>query len=100
MFLHNLKISFRNLLKYKLQNAISIACLAVGMVCFAITVLFVSNYARNIYFNVFDHGIATFYCFDVPSSKFEEAKKQGKVEHAKLDAKFINRMIEMNLPAF
>ncbi|MBQ3129446.1 MAG: ABC transporter permease [Bacteroidaceae bacterium] len=99
-FFHHLKTSWRNLLKYKVQNVISIACLAVGVVCFAITVLFVSNYARNIYFNVFDHGIATFYCYDVPSSKFEEAKKLGKVEYAKLDAKFINRMIEMNLPAF
>ena len=99
-FSHNLKIAWRNLLKYKVQNAISIACLAVGVVCFAITVLFVSNNARNIYFNVFDHGIATFYCYDVPSSKFEEAKKLGKVEYAGLDAKFFNRMIEMDLPAF
>ena len=99
-FSHNLKIALRNLLKYKVQNAISIACLAVGVVCFAITVLFVSNSARNIYFNVFDHGIATFYCYDVPSSKFEEAKKLGKVEYAGLDAKFFNRMIEMDLPAF
>ena len=100
VFIHSLKISLRNLLKYKVQNAISIACLAVGVVCFAITVLFVSNYARNIYFNVFDHGIATFYCYDVPSSKFEEAKKLRKVEYAKLDAKFFNRMKEMNLPAY
>ncbi|MBR6699565.1 MAG: ABC transporter permease [Bacteroidaceae bacterium] len=99
-FFHHLKTAWRNLLKYKVQNAISIACLAVGVVCFAITVLFVSNYARNIYFNVFDDGIATFYCYDVPCSKWEEAVKQGKVERAKLDAKFINRMIEMNLPAF
>ena len=97
---NSLATAWRNLLKYKVQNAISIACLAVGVVCFAITVLFVSNYARNIYFNVFDHGIATFYCYDVPSSKFEEAKKLGKVEYAGLDAKFFNRMIEMNLPAF
>ena len=92
--------AWRNLLKYKVQNVISIACLAVGVVCFAITVLMMSNSARNIYFNVFDDGIATFYCFDVPSSKFEEAKKLGKVEYAKLDAKFFNRMIEMDLPAF
>ncbi|MBP3553057.1 MAG: hypothetical protein J6K05_07805, partial [Bacteroidaceae bacterium] len=99
-FFHHLKTSWRNLLKYKVQNAISIACLAVGVVCFAITVLMMSNSARNIYFNVFDDGIATFYCDDVPCSKWEEAVKQGKVEHAKLDAKFFNRMIEMDLPAF
>ena len=100
MLFHHLKTSWRNLLKYKVQNAISIACLAVGVVCFAVTVLMMSNSARNIYFNVFDHGIATFNCYDVPRSKWEEAVKQGKVERAKLDAKFFNRMIEMNLPAF
>ena len=37
MFLHTLKISLRNLLKYKLQNAISILALAVGMVTLAAT---------------------------------------------------------------
>ena len=100
LLLHNLKTAWRNLLKYKVQNVISIACLAVGVVCFAITVLMMSNSARNIYFNVFDDGIATFYCDDVPCSKFKEAKKQGKVERARLDAKFFNGMIEMNLPAF
>ena len=99
-FFHHLKTSLRNLLKYKVQNAISIACLAVGVVCFAITVLMMSNSARNIYFNVFDDGIATFYCYDVPCSKWREAKKQGNVEYAKLDAKFFNGMIEMGLPAF
>ena len=100
LLLHSFASAWRNLLKYKVQNAISIACLAVGVVCFAITVLMMSYNARNIYFNVFDHGIATFYCYDVPSSKFEEAKKLGKVEYAGLDANFFNRMIEMNLPAF
>ena len=37
MFFHTLKISLRNLLKYKLQNAISILALAVGMVTLAAT---------------------------------------------------------------
>ena len=37
MLLHTLKISLRNLLKYKLQNAISILALAVGMVTLAAT---------------------------------------------------------------
>ena len=100
LFANSLASSWRNLLKYKVQNAISIACLAVGVVCFAITVLMMSNSARNIYFNVFDDGIATFYCYDVPCSKWREAKKLGKVEYAKLDAKFFNGMIEMGLPAF
>ena len=40
--LHNLKTAWRNLLKYKVQNIISIACLAVGVVCFAVVFQVVS----------------------------------------------------------
>lgn len=43
MFLHNLKISFRNLMKYKLQNAISILALAVGIVTLAATHIVLRN---------------------------------------------------------
>ena len=45
MLLHTLKISLRNLLKYKLQNAISILALAVGMVTLAATHFVLSHYA-------------------------------------------------------
>ena len=45
MFLHTLKISLRNLLKYKLQNAISILALAVGMVTLVATHFVLSHYA-------------------------------------------------------
>ena len=41
MVKHYLKIAIRNLLKYKLQNIISILCLAVGVVCFTVTFHFV-----------------------------------------------------------
>ncbi len=36
---HNLKIAWRNLLKYKLQTSISILSLTVGMACFALSTL-------------------------------------------------------------
>lgn len=39
MLLHNLKIAWRNLLKYRLQSCISIFSLAVGMVCFSLSAL-------------------------------------------------------------
>lgn len=42
LFLSNLRTSVRNLLKYKVQNVISILCLAVGIVCFTVTLHFVS----------------------------------------------------------
>ena len=41
MFIHNLKIAFRNLRKYKTQNIISIIGLAVGFVCFAFSALWI-----------------------------------------------------------
>ena len=41
MIKHYLKIAIRNLLKYKVQNIISILCLAVGVVCFTVTFHFV-----------------------------------------------------------
>ena len=52
LFLSNLRTSVRNLMKYKVQNAISILCLAVGIVCFTMTFHFVSgvwtlNYEDN-----------------------------------------------------
>jgi len=39
MFKHNLKVSFRNLWKYKMQTAISIIGLAVGFTCFSLATL-------------------------------------------------------------
>lgn len=39
MVFHNIKIAFRNLMKYKLQTSISIISLTVGMVCFALSAL-------------------------------------------------------------
>ena len=42
LFLSSLRTSVRNLLKYKVQNVISILCLAVGIVCFTVTFHFVS----------------------------------------------------------
>ena len=41
MLYHHLKIAFRNLLKYKTQNIISIIGLAVGFTCFAFSALWI-----------------------------------------------------------
>ena len=37
MILHNLKVAWRNLMKYKTQNLVSIVALAVGIVTLAAT---------------------------------------------------------------
>jgi len=38
MITHNLKIAWRNLMKYKMQNLVSAVALAVGMVAMAVSV--------------------------------------------------------------
>lgn len=43
MILHNQKVAVRNLMKYKLQNAISIACIAIGIVTVALAHSFMGN---------------------------------------------------------
>ena len=34
---HNMRVAWRNLMKYKTQNVIAVLCLAVGLVCFSTT---------------------------------------------------------------
>ena len=41
MITHYLKIAFRNLLKYKMQTAISVVGLAVGFTCFALSAIWI-----------------------------------------------------------
>ncbi|MBR4644222.1 MAG: FtsX-like permease family protein [Bacteroidaceae bacterium] len=46
---HNIRIAWRNLMKYKLQNIIAVLCLAVGMVCFSIGFLFTQRAWESFY---------------------------------------------------
>ena len=41
MITHNLKVAFRNLLKYKTQSIISVLGLAVGFVCFSLSAIWI-----------------------------------------------------------
>ena len=41
MFVHYLKVTFRNLLKYKTQTIISVLGLAVGFTCFALSAIWI-----------------------------------------------------------
>ena len=44
---HNLKAAWRNILKYKVQNTISVLCLSVGVILFAISLYFVNIIWHN-----------------------------------------------------
>lgn len=41
MILHYIKIAYRSLMKYRLQSVLSIVGLALGFVCFALSVFWV-----------------------------------------------------------
>ena len=97
---HNLKISLRNLLKYKVQNAISILCLAAGVVCFAITVYFIYGFGRSVYYDKIKQDLASFSVLAAPNEETERLKKTGSFpENAQLDNDFFNRLFSLKLPA-
>ncbi len=49
MIRHYIKIAFRNSLKHKTQNIITIFCLSIGILCFSIVYYYVNQYMRNPY---------------------------------------------------
>lgn len=44
MGLHNLKSGWRNIMKYKVQNIVSVLCLSVGIICFGVTLYFTNAF--------------------------------------------------------
>ena len=97
---NSLATAWRNLLKYKTQNAISIACLAAGVVCFAITVYFIYGFGRSVYYNRIKQDIASFSVLATPNEETERLKKTGSFpENAQLDNDFFNHLLSLKLPA-
>ena len=103
--LHNLKTAWRNLLKYKVQNVISIACLAVGVVCFAFTVHIVFNFARNLYYSSIDQGRPVFTIYEMSEEEFKNTPKHDangadrQLPMVNITKAFIDRLYSMKLPA-
>ena len=64
MFVHNLKIAFRNMRKYKNQTLISIVGLAVGFTCFALATLWI-RYEMT--FDVFHKNAQQMYVVFIPN---------------------------------
>ena len=105
MLLHHFKTSWRNLLKYKVQNTISIACLAVGVVCFAITVHIIFNFARNVYYSSIDQGRPVFTIYEMSEEEFKNTAKldangaDRQLPTVHITKAFIDRLYSMKLPA-
>lgn len=92
--------AWRNLLKYKTQNIISIACLAAGVVCFAITVYFIYGFGRSVYYNQIKQDLASFSVLATPYEETERLRKTGSFpENAQLDNDFFKSLLCKKLPA-
>ena len=97
--------AWRNLLKYKVQNIISIACLAVGVVCFAITVHIMFNFARNLYYSSIDQGRPVFTIYEMSEEEFKNTAKHDangadrQLPMVNITKAFIDRLYSMKLPA-
>ena len=97
---NSLATAWRNLLKYKIQNAISILCLAAGVVCFAITVYFMYNFGRSDYYNQIKQDLASFSVLATPYEETERLRKTGSFpENAQLDNDFFKSLLSKKLPA-
>ena len=102
---NSLASAWRNLLKYKVQNAISIACLAVGVVCFAITVHIMFNFARNLYYSSIDQGRPVFTIYEMSEEEFKNTAKHDangadrQLPMVNITKAFIDRLYSMKLPA-
>ena len=102
---NSLATAWRNLLKYKVQNIISIACLAVGVVCFAITVHIMFNFARNLYYSSIDQGRPVFTIYEMSEEEFKNTPKHDangadrQLPMVNITKAFIDRLYSMKLPA-
>ena len=85
---HNLKAAWRNILKHKVQNTISVLCLSVGVICFAISLYFINvlwHNAEHLYFQdnrmeccIWAEGQSKLKAIDL--SVIEKIKKLNSVE--------------------
>ncbi len=74
MFIHYLKIAWRNLLKYKIQNTISVLSLAVGVVCFAITLYIMKSVVLDIYLSEIDKSVVTVHLYKMTEEQYKNRK--------------------------
>ena len=102
---HHLKTAWRNLLKYKTQNIISIACLAVGVVCFAVVFQAGTGYLRNLYYTKYDTGRPIFHFYEMTEEEYKNytpsADNNFKPEppNMYITDSFVEKLYNLELPA-
>lgn len=106
MLIHYLKTAWRNLLKYKTQNIISILSLAVGTVCFAITLYIMKSVILDIYLSEIDTRSATFHAYKMSEEQYKNRKTLDENfadiqlgDEEWVDYNFFKRVSESELPS-
>ncbi|MBQ7878639.1 MAG: ABC transporter permease [Bacteroidaceae bacterium] len=104
MLLHCLKIAWRNLQKYKTQNIISVLSLAVGFVCFAVTLQALKVMVTDIYFQEIDAGIVQLSVYEMTEEEFMNRKTLDEtcadVRNSKPQNRdFVERLYSKEIPA-
>ena len=103
--LHNLKTAWRNLLRYKVQNIISIACLAVGVVCFAVVFQVGSADLKEMYYTKYDTGRPVFHFYEMTEEEYKNytpsAENNFESEPPKMyiTDSFVEKLYNLELPA-
>ena len=106
MILHYLKIAWRNMLKYKTQNAISILSLAVGVVCFAITVYLLRSFVLEIYLSEMDTRSVSVSAYNLTEEQYKNRDTHDANgadiqynDEVRIGRNFIERLNSLEIPS-
>lgn len=104
MLIHHLKTAWRNLLKYKTQNIISILCLSVGVVCFSVVFQFMYHIAIDYYFTNIDDSTVYFEAYERTENDEKEpllAPDGSDIQHKSIafNRDFYERLYQADIPA-
>ena len=105
LLVNSFATAWRNMLKYKTQNIISIACLAVGVVCFAVVFQVGSAYLRNLYYTKYDTGRPIFHLYEMTEEEYKNytpsADNNFEPEPPKrfITDSFVEKLYNSELPA-
>lgn len=106
MIRHYLKIAWRNLLKYKTQNIISILSLAVGVVCFAITVYLLRSFVLEIYLSEMDTRSVSVSAYNLTEEELNNRPTHDANmadiqynDQVRIDRNFIERLNSLEVPS-
>lgn len=104
MLIHHLKTAWRNLLKYKTQNIISILCLSVGVVCFSVVFQFMYHIAIDYYFTNIDDSTVYFEAYERTENDEKEpllAPDGSDIQRKSIafNREFYERLYQADIPA-